>query len=370
MNLLRKIPPLFKLHTINFSRDRGKFISTRPLGCGKVKIPLYISITSDICVNGLYTIIFKYVGSVETNFCYLSVLGLFLMVVSFGPLLVDPDPFVSLVNGVRQYRNKKTNILLLSDKLRKNWDFLHKIFMILSFAYDIGAPIALTGLTLLEPRLPPFLGSIIQSPDITKSMMTHCGRFVILSVQAWSFISLAVTFSFQFVIIFFLSLHCVAERLAFMKMSCNEPRMSMGRMTSILQIYHQLQILVGQTNTCFRKVVLPSFLLLFVWINILATTINVSLGPKLLDHLGNCIFPFSSALTTVSILLLGTFAGLVNKWSTQCGTKFAKKWPLIILKDAKSPRQRRDWMSRKVKSCSPLKIKFGNNFMEITTPQN
>ncbi|OXA37772.1 hypothetical protein Fcan01_27416 [Folsomia candida] len=139
-------------------------------------------------------------------------------------------------------------------------------------------------------------------------------------------------------------------------------------MTSTLQIYQQLQILIGQMNNCFRKVVLPAFLLLFVWINILATTINVSLGSKLLDHLGNFIFPFSSALTTVSILLLGTFAGLVNKWSKQCGSKFAKKWPLIILGDERSPQQRRDWMSRQVKSCSPMKIRFGNYFMEITTP--
>ncbi|OXA37775.1 hypothetical protein Fcan01_27412 [Folsomia candida] len=362
------MPSLFKLQSINFSVKSHKYISKRPSRHDKLKVFLSLSITGAICVNGLYTIASRDVGALETNFCYMFVISLFLIVVSIFPTILDPDPFVAMLNGVRQFRDKKTNFTLVPNNLRKNWDLLHKISMILSIVYDIGAPMALIGLTLLEPSLPPFLGSIIQSSDIKMGVMTRFGRFLIISVQSLSFISLAVSFSFQFVITFFVSLHCVAEGVAFMKRLCSEPIMDMDRMTSMLQVYHHLQILVGQTNTCFRKVVLPSFLLLFVWINILATTINVSLGPKLLDHLGNCIFPFSSALTTVSILLLGTFAGLVNKWSTQCGTKFAKQWPLLIHIDGKVTRQRRDWMSRKVKSCSPMKIKFGNNFMEITTP--
>ncbi|OXA37773.1 hypothetical protein Fcan01_27417 [Folsomia candida] len=216
-NLLRKMSSLFKLQSINFSRKTKIYISKHPSRYGKLRISLSLSITGAICVNGLYTIAFRDVGTLQTNFCYLFVIGFFLIVVSIIPIILDPDPFVSLLNGVRQFRNKKTSFLLVPDNLRKNWDFLHKMSVILSFAYGIGGSMALIGLTLLEPRLPPFLGSIIQSSDINESMMNAYGRFLILSVQAWSFISLAVTFSFQFVIIFFVSLHCVAERLAFMR---------------------------------------------------------------------------------------------------------------------------------------------------------
>ncbi|OXA37842.1 hypothetical protein Fcan01_27409 [Folsomia candida] len=264
MSLSRKIPPLFKLHTITFSRAGCKFVSTRPLGCGKVKIPLYISITSDICVNGLYTIAFKDVGSLETNFSNLFVLGLVLLAVSFSPLLLDPGPFTSLLNGARQFRREE-NVLAPPDNLRAKWELIIKISQWLSFVYNFVGSACLVALTLLAPEMPPVLGSITTFKDHKDvSVVMKYGSTLI---QVWFMISVTVTLSFLFMIALFLPLHCVVERLSFLK--------------------------------------------------------------RLFDHLGNFLFPFASALAAVSILLLGTFPGFANKWSKQRGTKFGKKWPLI-----------------------------------------
>lgn len=139
-------------------------------------------------------------------------------------------------------------------------------------------------------------------------------------------------------------------------------------MIEILQVNQQLQVLVVQINTCFRNWVLPILLLLLVLVNILSTNITVSMGSEFFTNMGYLVFPLSFLLTILTILLVGSFAGLVSKWSKSCINKFVKNWSLKILLDTKVDKRNRRWLGRKVKSCSSMKIKFGSNFMEITTP--
>lgn len=149
--------------------------------------------------------------------------------------------------------------------------------------------------------------------------------------------------------------------------SCNPPQFKIERMVLILKVNQQLQVLVAQINTCFRNLALPVLLLLFVFGNILSTNITVSMGSKLFANIGNLVFPLTLGLTIISIVLIGTFAGFVNKWSKDCINKFVKKCGMNIIFGSDVNNKRRSWLSKRVKCCSAMKIRFGSNFMETTT---
>lgn len=131
------------------------------------------------------------------------------------------------------------------------------------------------------------------------------------------------------------------------------------RLTSSLRIYNQLHILAAQITLCLRKVSFPSVLVGVVVMNVLGTSLTILLGTKLHDHVRNLFFPLGTNVSTVFTIVFGTSAGFVNKWSTKCLFKFRKSCA------ANSNKIRRNVLKRVFRSCAPMKIRFGNNFMAI-----
>lgn len=102
--------------------------------------------------------------------------------------------------------------------------------------------------------------------------------------------------------------------------------------------------------------------------SIWGTYLTIDLHHKLLEHVGNAIFPFYSVAGTTSVVMLGSMAGFINKKSKQCISKLGKVSELQ-LQGRKFLRRESFKVSRKmVKSCAPLKIRFKSNFMEMKTP--
>lgn len=130
--------------------------------------------------------------------------------------------------------------------------------------------------------------------------------------------------------------------------------------------YRQLQVLTSQVNFCYRGTALPFVLLLAMTGSIWGTHLTISLHHKLLEHVGNAIFPFYSLAGTTSIVILGSMAGFINTKSRQCISKLGKVSELQGRKFL-SIESFKIWR-KMVKSCAPLKIRCKSNFMEMKTP--
>lgn len=119
---------------------------------------------------------------------------------------------------------------------------------------------------------------------------------------------------------------------------------------------------MAQINLCLRKVSLPTTVVGVIVSNILGLSLTILLGARLLDHIGNLFLPMATTLSTMFTIVLGTFAGFVYKWSTKCVTKFRKNCT------APTAKMERHVVERVIRSCTPMKIRFGNNFIVISTP--
>lgn len=95
--------------------------------------------------------------------------------------------------------------------------------------------------------------------------------------------------------------------------------------------------------------------------NVLGMCLTILSGARLLDHIGNLFFPLATTFLTVFTIVFGTFAGFVNNWSTKCISKFQKKC-------GRCDKMERHELRRVIRSCTMMKIRFGNNFMAISTP--
>jgi len=76
--------------------------------------------------------------------------------------------------------------------------------------------------------------------------------------------------------------------------------------------------------------------------------------------LGKAVFPMMMIQGYLCILALGRMAGILNKTS---------KAVLLRLRQAHYQQIRKDaYFIGKWKSCAPIKIRFANSFVEISTP--
>lgn len=107
IKIFRKIPLVFRLHSLKYDFRRDKYICIHPSRIYRVKIQVLISILVAICTNGLYRICNIQNGALEKSFCSLFLIAFSFLFVSFVPLLLHPDMFASLLNGVRTFRKEE-----------------------------------------------------------------------------------------------------------------------------------------------------------------------------------------------------------------------------------------------------------------------
>ena len=122
--------------------------------------------------------------------------------------------------------------------------------------------------------------------------------------------------------------------------------------------YVQLKIVEGQINTCFRKTFLPGILFAFGICNITCSYFCVSYATHLFDKLENFFFVSCLVQSGFFFLVVGGFCGMLNKKSKilLSQLKFGSVWG------------ERKLFYKRVKGCSPIKVKFGSNFVDVLTP--
>ncbi|OXA40698.1 hypothetical protein Fcan01_24496 [Folsomia candida] len=62
-------------------------------------------------------------------------------------------------------------------------------------------------------------------------------------------------------------------------------------LTTAVNLYKQIFLLVGQINFCFCQIVLPAILIYGICINILGTYLSVKLNSKLFTNVGSLLYP-------------------------------------------------------------------------------
>lgn len=136
-------------------------------------------------------------------------------------------------------------------------------------------------------------------------------------------------------------------------------------LTVAVTLYRQLSVLVGQINYCFRQIVLPAILMYGITINILTTYLTVTLKSKLVSNVGNLLYPFLAFETF--LVIMGTTAGLINKTSKVIVTKMKVALFDVVMQTGEMREDTR-YMRRMIHACGPIKIRFGSNFIDTSTP--
>lgn len=95
----KKAKSFFHLHLIYFDSNLNKFAKRRNTIYNLVKIITCLSIVVAICLHGFYSILFIKLGIPETTFIIFVLLILVLSLLAPSPMLIQPDPFVALMNA-------------------------------------------------------------------------------------------------------------------------------------------------------------------------------------------------------------------------------------------------------------------------------
>lgn len=125
----------------------------------------------------------------------------------------------------------------------------------------------------------------------------------------------------------------------------------------ILDRLTHLKILEAQINTCFRNLFLPGIFLICTFGNTIGAFFCITQGSASFGHF---IFLVLTVESTVVILLFGTLCGVLNKRSkmlletlSRCHMDGKLTTKLFV---------------KMVKGTPPMKIRFGNCFIDILTP--
>jgi len=123
-------------------------------------------------------------------------------------------------------------------------------------------------------------------------------------------------------------------------------------------------------NSCFRRICLPAAFIYVCILNVFGTVLTVTIvresghkaGPGFNGNsrLGKALFPLMAIQGYVAILAVGSVAGTLNKTSKA----FLGKLKQAHYEDGRKEK----YFMAKWKSCAPMKVRFANNFVEISTP--
>lgn len=138
-------------------------------------------------------------------------------------------------------------------------------------------------------------------------------------------------------------------------------------LTTAVNLYKQIFLLVGQINFCFCQIVLPAILIYGICINILGTYLSVKLNSKLFTNVGSLLYPVLAFETLLLIIGMGMTAGIINKTSMLIASKMKVAIFDVVMQRGKT-RVYKIFVRRMINACGPMKIRFGSNFIDISTP--
>lgn len=122
-------------------------------------------------------------------------------------------------------------------------------------------------------------------------------------------------------------------------------------LTTSVNLFSQLCVLIGQINVCFRQIVLPAILMYTICVNILGAYVTLTLNGELFANVGNLLLPLLTLETFFVIMGLGTTAGFINKTSIEIITKLRVSMHDVAEQSGEDTR----YMRRMITACRPMK---------------
>ncbi|XP_035700961.1 uncharacterized protein LOC118433286 [Folsomia candida] len=336
---------LFGLDLACYNSDLSEFQPVRKASRFlNLKIFLVFATTGGIVLNGGYTLVFLPVDGISHKIFILMFISAFTTgMCVVVPLLLRPLNYISLLN----IQLKMEAGLFKKLEVPPIWKFCLEICHISAVISSIAVPAAVTVFALYDPTHAPYLGSLVRTSTNSCRIVKTIIHVALLLLQGWDFMIITNIFCIMVVQIFFGMLIFIAAFLSALTRSIK------GRQLSIqehFRLYRGLKILTSRLNFLFRGLILPAILLYAISCNVLGTYLTVSINSGIFEELRNAVFPLFAVETGLTILVLGRVGGLIHKRSKKC--------VLLLGRDK----------SRMAKSCHPLKIKFGTNFIDSSTP--
>ncbi|OXA49747.1 hypothetical protein Fcan01_15544 [Folsomia candida] len=345
---------LFGFKAFFYDRKRKRFI--RLDRDHKLKIILTSGTVATLVINGIHTMAFsKGLTSTKKAFIGTFVLGFWTAYLVTMPVLIGCQRYVDLLNMMRFFESGYFKQIGCPSKGVRWWTGRVQLCNLAATVVSFVAPVA--GFTIMgyEAKIPTFLGST--SINI-ESSLTHWIVFAV-SFVLQSYIWCIVPVSFCIMVG---SICCVTSVSMAGYLSClKKSTKLLNNLPISVTLYKQLCVLVGQMNLCFRQMVLPAILIYSISVNILGTYLCVKLNGQLFENVGNVLFPLLAFETFLLIMGFGTTAGFTNKTSI----RIVGKMKMALLK---KNLENQSYIRRMINACGPMRIRFGSNFIEMSTP--
>ncbi|OXA46157.1 hypothetical protein Fcan01_19062 [Folsomia candida] len=254
------------LQLIKWNAKRHQFFST---GSNQRNIRLVLGTLFVIVLNGFYTIFLQRHHARSLVQLFTAAFATALAITS--TILCKPDPFVYLMNMTIQFEAKCFPKLesapLWKIDYMSGWRLALWFCCWSTLLVSIVGPSCVIAITLYQPNLPPFLGSMLPIWEND----TPCAAVMHMAVslyQAWTLYVLGIAFSLAVGHIFFGILLSVTMYITSLTRTLGWN--SSSKISKIgIQYYKQVEILISHLNYCFRPVVLPAILLYAIAVNIL-----------------------------------------------------------------------------------------------------
>lgn len=120
LKLLRKSKSFFDVNYIYFDARVDKFVKRPKTRSNWVKLITCYLIFGAICLNGFYSILFTQPGILETSSILLFASPFCVSMILLSPMLLQPDPFVFLLNARQEFALRNINGNLLRKLILRN----------------------------------------------------------------------------------------------------------------------------------------------------------------------------------------------------------------------------------------------------------
>lgn len=130
-------------------------------------------------------------------------------------------------------------------------------------------------------------------------------------------------------------------------------------MASCVQLYHKISVLEKSINAVLMERILPCFILCVPVVEIVSIFVCISFHDDIAMP-GFVMFPILGLDAILATTICLTLASKVHNVSKMLARRLRSAEIMV--------RNRDMTMSREIKALSPLKIKFGSNFVDRRTP--
>ncbi|XP_035707674.1 uncharacterized protein LOC118435560 [Folsomia candida] len=252
------------------------------------------------------------------------------------------------------------------NKVLSSAKFLKCALQLLGLCGSMFLQIFVILLIIMKAGRPPFIGSIIPdnktlggkySKDF--NVIGHLGGFLI---EFWQYSTLGHLTSIATANVCMTSIFClfISLRWTMRIDKVEQEEGSTDPYLNQLEGYIQLKIIEAQMNACFRRIYLPGIFFVFGICNVTCSYFCVPHVQNLFKNVDNFVFVCVLVETVLFILLVVGLCGMLNKKSEIMLNKLRFNILGKVLD--------RELVCKRVRGCSPFKIRFGSNFVDVLTP--